>query len=167
MLRPTSKRTAANLILVISNALLLVKPILQDRPMHLLYMEKKKKGFAPKVGTYSTVVANVPFMPSLKCGFCLSKACCLRKCPDFQQKSLKICIKIMRKKRLCDNCGKCGYISKFFHLNSVCTVQGCKRKHRTLLYDKPQASSLTRSKPEPLKRMLCHPQNLVFQVHLQ
>ena len=38
----------------------------------------------------------------------------------------------MRQRRLCDNCGKVGHISKHCHSKAKCTKVGCNQKHHVL-----------------------------------
>ena len=74
------------------------------------------------------------------CPLCKSKHV-LWDCSVFTKKSVEDCIVFMRQNRLCDNCAKRGYISKFCFSPPACTVANCTHKHHSLLHKKVKASS--------------------------
>ena len=48
----------------------------------------------------------------------------------------------MRKAQLCHNCFKCGHIAVGCLARSTCEVQGCTRRHHTLLHPPPSQQSV-------------------------
>ena len=53
---------------------------------------------------------------------------------DFVEKRLEERLQVMTKAQLCHNCFKCGHIAVGFLARSTCEVQGCARRHHTLLH---------------------------------
>ena len=53
---------------------------------------------------------------------------------DFVEKRLEERLQVMRKAQLCHNCFKCGHIAVGCLARSTCEVQGCARRHHTLLH---------------------------------
>ena len=61
---------------------------------------------------------------------------------DFVEKRLEERLQVMRKAQLCHNCFKCGHIAVGCLARSTCEVQGCKRRHHTLLHPPPSQQSV-------------------------
>ena len=58
----------------------------------------------------------------------------LVKCKNFVDKNFEERLQVMRKAQLCHNCFKYGHIAVGCLARSTCEVQGCKRRHHTLLH---------------------------------
>ena len=61
----------------------------------------------------------------------------LTKCKIFIEKNFKERLQVMRKAQLCYNCFKYGHTAVGCLTRSTCEVQGCKRRHHTLLHPPP------------------------------
>ncbi|KAJ8023742.1 hypothetical protein HOLleu_36272 [Holothuria leucospilota] len=59
-------------------------------------------------------------------------------CKEFQEKTQKERFKLVRRLKLCDNCFKPFHRAFYCKLKSGCEVQGCERKHHSLLHWAPQ-----------------------------
>ncbi|XP_071834278.1 uncharacterized protein [Apostichopus japonicus] len=68
---------------------------------------------------------------------CCSQRHSLDACKDFQSKSQRDRFKLIRKLRLCDNCFKPRHIASDCRLQPGCQVEGCNRRHHTLLHIYP------------------------------
>ena len=66
----------------------------------------------------------------------------LAKCKIFIEKNFEERLQVMRKAQLCHNCFKDGHIAVGFSARSTCEVQGCKRRHHTLLHPPPSQQSV-------------------------
>ena len=66
----------------------------------------------------------------------------LVKCKIFIEKNFEERLQVMRKAQLCHNCFKDGHIAVGFSARSTCEVQGCKRRHHTLLHPPPSQQSV-------------------------
>ena len=58
----------------------------------------------------------------------------LVKCKNFVNKNFEERLQVMRKAQLCHNCFKYGNLAVGCLARSTCEVQGCKRRHHTLLH---------------------------------
>ena len=58
----------------------------------------------------------------------------LAKCQTFERKTFEECLKITRNAHLCHNCFKYGHIAVGCLAKKACQVDGCKRRHHTLLH---------------------------------
>ena len=58
----------------------------------------------------------------------------LVKCKKFIDKNFEESLQVMRKAQLCHNCFRYGHIAVGCLARSACEVQGCKRRHHTLLH---------------------------------
>ena len=56
------------------------------------------------------------------------------KCKTFIDKNFEERLQVMRKAQLCHNCFRYGHIAVGCLARSACEVQGCKRRHHTLLH---------------------------------
>ena len=61
----------------------------------------------------------------------------LAKCKIFVEKNFDERLQVMRKAQLCHNCFRYGHIAVGCLARSACEVQGCKRRHHTLLHPPP------------------------------
>ena len=66
----------------------------------------------------------------------------LAKCKIFIEKDFEERLQVMRKAQLCHNCFKYGHIAVGCLARSTCEVQGCKRRHHTLLHPPPSQQSV-------------------------
>ena len=66
----------------------------------------------------------------------------LAKCKVFIEKNFEERLQVMRKAQLCHNCFKYGHIAVGCLARSTCEVQGCKRRHHTLLHPPPSQQSV-------------------------
>ena len=66
----------------------------------------------------------------------------LAKCKIFIEKNFDERLQVTRKAELCHNCFKDGHIAVGFLARSTCEVQGCKRRHHTLLHLPPSQQSV-------------------------
>ena len=66
----------------------------------------------------------------------------LAKCKIFIEKNFEERLQVTRKAELCHNCFKDGHIAVGFLARSTCEVQGCKRRHHTLLHLPPSQQSV-------------------------
>ena len=66
----------------------------------------------------------------------------LVKCKIFIEKNFEERLQVMRKAQLCHNCFKYGHIAVGCLARSTCEVQGCKRRHHTLLHPPPSQQSV-------------------------
>ena len=55
-------------------------------------------------------------------------------CEEFKRKSYADRINTLREYRLCDNCFKMGHIARGCLQKSACYVEGCNRKHMTVIH---------------------------------
>ena len=58
----------------------------------------------------------------------------LVKCKNFKDKNFEERLQVMKKAQLCHNCFKYGHIAVGCLAKSACEVQGCRRRHHTLLH---------------------------------
>ena len=58
----------------------------------------------------------------------------MEKCNSFKDKNFDERVQAMRKAQLCFNCFKYGHIGVGCLAKSACEIQGCKRRHHTLLH---------------------------------
>ena len=119
-----------------------VVDVARDRSDNL---RRKPKGGAPseeRLNTFNTretkpgVGQSLPFnkfAPTLKCPSC-NRNHSLAKCDIFKEKNFDERLQVMRKAQLCFNCFTYGHISVGCLAKSACEVQGCRRKHHTLLH---------------------------------
>ncbi|XP_078344113.1 uncharacterized protein LOC144629778 [Oculina patagonica] len=61
-------------------------------------------------------------------------------CEQFKRKSYEDRMKIIRDAKLCDNCFKVGHLAKGCIQKSSCYVEGCNRKHMTIIHPPEQTS---------------------------
>ncbi|KAL9958369.1 hypothetical protein ACROYT_G035375 [Oculina patagonica] len=61
-------------------------------------------------------------------------------CEQFKRKSYEDRMKIIRDAKLCDNCFKVGHLAKGCIQKSSCYVEGCNRKHMTIIHPPDQTS---------------------------
>ena len=66
----------------------------------------------------------------------------LAKCKIFIEKNFEERLQVMRKAQLCHNCFKYGHIAVGCLARSTCEVQGCKRRHHSLLHPPPSQQSV-------------------------
>ena len=92
-----------------------------------------------KSGVESTLPSN-KFTPTLKCTSCNGNHS-LAKCNSFKDKNFDERLQVMRKAQLCFNCFRYGHISIGYLAKSACEIQGCRRRHHTLLH--PPSSQQT------------------------
>ena len=93
--------------------------------------------------TNSRVEPTLPsnkFAPTLKCPACNGNHS-LAKCNSFKDKSFDERLQVMRKAQLCFNCFRYGHIGVGCLAKSACEIQGCRRRHHTLLH--PPSSQRT------------------------
>ena len=72
----------------------------------------------------------------------------LAKCKIFTEKNFEERLQVMWKAQLCYNRFKYGHIAVGCLARSTCEIQGCKRRHHTLLHLRPHSNHL---KTEPEK----------------
>lgn len=66
----------------------------------------------------------------------------LVKCKNFKDKNFEERLQVMKKARLCQNCFKYGHIAVGCLAKSACEVQGCRRRHHTLLHPPPSRQTI-------------------------
>ena len=62
-------------------------------------------------------------------------------CEEFKRKSYADRINTLREQRLCDNCFKMGHIARGCLQKSACYVEGCNRKHMTVIHPPTELSA--------------------------
>ena len=92
-----------------------------------------------ETGVESTLPSN-KFTPTLRCPSSNGNHS-LTKCNSFKDKNFDERLQVMRKAQLCFNCFKYGHISVGCLAKSACEIQGCRRRHHTLLH--PPSSQQT------------------------
>ena len=65
----------------------------------------------------------------------------MKKCQSFAKKSFEDRLKIMRKLQLCHNCFQYGHIALGCLTKGACQVEGCRKRHHTLLHPPCQQGS--------------------------
>ncbi|XP_068759642.1 uncharacterized protein [Montipora capricornis] len=75
-----------------------------------------------------------------KCPLC-NAAHPLVRCQIFAEKTFEERLQVMRKAQLCHNCFKYGHIALGCLAKKACDVQGCRRKHHTLLHPPSQPAN--------------------------
>ena len=85
-----------------------------------------------KPGVGQSLSSN-KFTPTLRCPSCNGNHS-LAKCSSFKDKNFDERLQVMRKAQLCFNCFKYGHISVGCLAKSACEIQGCRRRHHTLLH---------------------------------
>ena len=90
-------------------------------------------------GVEPTLSSN-KFAPTLKCPSCSGNHS-LAKCNSFKDKNFDERLQVMRKAQLCFNCFRYGHIGVGCLAKSACEIQGCRRRHHTLLH--PPSSQKT------------------------
>ena len=81
--------------------------------------------------------------------FMCSENHALESCSVFKAKPVSERITFMRQNRLCDNCCKKGHISRYCYKDKMCTVEGCRMKHHTLLHQERNRASRATSGGQP------------------
>ena len=85
-----------------------------------------------KPGVGQSLSSN-KFTPTVRCPSCNGNHS-LAKCSSFKDKNFDERPQVMRKAQLCFNCFKYGHISVGCLVKSACEIQGCRRRHNTLLH---------------------------------
>ena len=85
-----------------------------------------------ETGAKPSVPSN-KFTPTLRCPSCNGNHS-LEKCNSFKGKNFDERLQVMRKAQLCFNCFKYGHIGVGCLAKSPCEIQGCRRRHHTLLH---------------------------------
>ena len=79
-----------------------------------------------------------------------------QKCQIFAEKTFEERLQVMRKAQLCHNCFKYGHIAVGCLAKKACDVQGCRRKHHTLLHPPSQpANASTTGVPDQGVQLEC------------
>ena len=121
----------------------------RDRSENPSRNQKRGASSAERLSTFNTretksgVESSLPsnkFAPTVKCPSCNGNHS-LAKCNNFKDKNFDERLQVMRKAQLCFNCFKYGHISVGCLAKSACEIQGCRRKHHTLLH--PPSSQKT------------------------
>ena len=73
------------------------------------------------------------FTPTLRCPSCNGNHS-LEKCNSFKDKNFDERVQVTRKAQLCFNCFRYGHIGVGCLAKSACEIQGCRRRHHTLLH---------------------------------
>ena len=111
---------------------------------------KKVSKFQTHSTSISSAVATTTNKPN--CYLCFG-AHKLWDCCKFREKNVNEKISFMRQNRLCDNCFKKGHIARYCRSEATCTVDGCRRKHHSLLHQEQTRESKNndqrREKQEP------------------
>ena len=66
----------------------------------------------------------------------------LVKCKNFKDKNFEERLQVMKKAQLCHICFKYGHIAVGCLAKSACEVQGCRRRHHTLLHPPPSRQTI-------------------------
>ena len=74
----------------------------------------------------------------------------LTRCHIFETKPFEERQQIMRRAHLCHNCFKYGHIAVGCLAKGSCEVQGCTRRHHTLLHPPDRRQPLNRAEAEPI-----------------
>jgi len=89
-------------------------------------------------GTVSDKQGNQPWSVHSNAKIRVCPACGgnhhLLKCQNFERKTFGERIQIMQKAQLCHNCFQYGHIARGCLTKGACQVDGCKRRHHTLLH---------------------------------
>jgi len=124
-----------------------VVDVARDRPNNQRFKSKNKGRTLPDehgntFNTQETKPGEGQSSPSSKIapksGYLICPACnsahSLVKCRAFVHKDFEERLQVMRKAQLCHNCFKYGHIAVGCLARSTCEVQGCRRRHHTLLH---------------------------------
>nr|XP_039261944.1 uncharacterized protein LOC120338078 [Styela clava] len=88
------------------------------------------KGLKPYRSTFATSVVDRPVRKCVKC----NKDHFLNQCVKFRELSYEDKIEFVRNRKLCFSCLEPGHWSKDCKRTKPCKVEGCKRRHTTVLH---------------------------------
>ena len=117
-----------------------VVDVARDRPENPRRNSKGDTSSEKRLSTFNTRETGAkPSLPSNKFTPTLRSPSCngnhsLEKCNSFKDKNFDERVQVMRKAQLCFNCFKYGHIGVGCLAKSACEIQGCRRRHHTLLH---------------------------------
>ena len=114
-----------------------VVDVVRDRPENLRRNSRGGTSSKERLSTFNTretgakpSLPSTKFTPTLRCPSGNGNHS-LEKCNSFKDKNFG---KVMRKAQLCFNCFKYSHIGVGRLAKSACEIQGCRRRHHTLLH---------------------------------
>ena len=102
------------------------------KPKRATLSDERGNAFSTSIPEKDRVHKEVPTMRYAVFPVC-NTAHPLAKCKIFIEKNFEERLQVTRKAESCHNCFKDGHIAVGFLARSTCEVQGCKRRHHTLL----------------------------------